>query len=489
MTYNELLKLVARPGAPKVRADSRCVGPGDVFVAVSGTTCDGHSFIPEAVEKGAAYIVCEKGKSNIVPPHRRITVIEVEDTTQAAAILAQAREGFPASRLVNLAVTGTNGKTTVAFLARRCIEQAGRKCGLVGTVVYDTGKATVQSSLTTPDCFDIARLQSEMVEAGCEFMVAEASSHALSQGRLAGIEFAAAAFTNLAGDHMDYHKTEQDYLSAKAALFEHLPADATAVLNSQSPHARQISERLPCGVKELWYGVDCDAELSAHIRSMDVSGTVFELCCGGRSAAVRTGLVGLYNVSNHLAAAGLCLAAGLELETIAAGLSSLSSIPGRLERVDGGGDFSVLVDYAHTDDALQNVLSTLRPLCSGRLTVVFGCGGDRDRTKRPRMAKVCQKLADRVIVTSDNPRTEQPDAIIAEIMEGFDDPRSEAILVEPDRKKAIEAAVEYAEKDDIILIAGKGHETYQIIGTEKKPFSDKAVAAQCLQKLRQGSLQ
>jgi len=264
-----------------------------------------------------------------------------------------------------------------------------------------------------------------------------------------------------------------------------------AVLNKQSPETESIARQT--AAKILWYATDEPADIAAHIESMDISGTVFALKYADQTSIVRTSLPGLYNVGNCLAAAGLCLAAGFDLETIAAGLSAQQTIPGRLEKIDWPGDFSVIIDYAHTDDALRNVLSTLKPLCRGKLRVVFGCGGDRDRTKRPRMARVAEQLADFIIVTSDNPRTEKPDDIIKDIVAGFtsrfsvstsiEHPASSIeIVIEPDRKKAIRLAIESSEKDDIVLIAGKGHETYQIIGTQKFDFSDKQIAQKCLQK-------
>jgi len=489
MVFNELLNLVSSDKPPGIRIDSRLVKAGDIFVAVKGTLCDGHDFIDQAIYNGAKYIVCEK------PINREDSqVITVDDSSQAAAILAQASRSNPASRLTNLAVTGTNGKTTVAFLVRSVIQTAGEKCGLIGTIVYDTGSETSQANLTTPDCLDIADAQSQMVKAGAKYMAIEASSHALSQNRLAAINFKAAAFTNLGGDHLDYHKTKEEYLAAKAKLFKTLSANATAVLNKQSLEARQIASQTKA--KILWYSVDEPADITAHIESMDINGTVFALEHSGESSIVRTSLLGRYNVSNSLAAAGLCLAAGFDLETIVAGLSSLQTIPGRLEKIDFKGNFTVLIDYAHTDDALKNVLSTLKPLCRAKLIVVFGCGGDRDRTKRPRMAKVAEQLADFIIVTNDNPRTEEPMAIIEEVIAGFEnglaipfaelrdtsDKRRATKIIEPDRKKAIELAIKTATKGDIVLIAGKGHETYQIMGTQKFSFSDKEVALEYLKK-------
>jgi UDP-N-acetylmuramoyl-L-alanyl-D-glutamate--2,6-diaminopimelate ligase len=484
MTFNTLLTLIRSENAPCIRTDSRFVKNGDIFIAVKGTAYDGHDFIGQALANGAGYIVCRPS----IPQTTSSTqckFITVDDTSKAVAILAQAAKGDPAAQLTNLAVTGTNGKTTVAFLVSSCIQQAGHKCGLIGTVIYDTCSSdSYQAALTTPGCLDIAARQQEMVQNGATFMVIEASSHALSQNRLAQIKFKAAAFTNLTGDHLDYHKTKEDYLTAKTRLFSSLTSDATAILNKQSPEAERIATETKATL--LWYAIERESDLTAHIESMDINGTSFIMEYAGKTQKTRTTLPGLYNVSNCLAAAGLCLAASLDLETIAAGLSALQVTPGRLERIDGG-DFSVIIDYAHTDDALKNVLATLKPLCKGNLRVVFGCGGDRDKTKRPRMARVAEELADFVIVTSDNPRTENPEGIIHDIIAGFDE--ADTKIIEPDRKSAIELAIEAAEKDDIILIAGKGHEDYQIVGTQKFHFSDKEVAQQCLSRQRCRNLQ
>ena len=478
MTFDELVNLVSLKDPaerPQVRIDSRLVKDGDIFAAIKGTAYDGHDFIEQAVSSGAKYIVSQQDVDC-----KGAEVIVVGDSAKAAAVLAQASRGKPASKLTSLAVTGTNGKTTVGFLVRSVFQNAGEKCGLIGTVVYDTGAKMSDASLTTPDCLLIAEMADEMVRAGSKYMVIEASSHALFQNRLAGIDFKAAAFTNLAGDHLDYHKTEKDYLAAKSLLFENLSGDATAVLNKQSAHAEKIAKKTRA--KILWYAIDEPADIIAHIESMDITGTVFVLEYGGQKEKVKTFLSGRFNVSNHLAGAGLCLAAGVDLARTAAGLSALEAVPGRLEKVQWDGDFSVFIDYAHTDDALKNVLATLKPLCEGRLTVVFGCGGDRDRSKRPRMGRVAEDLADLVVVTSDNPRSEQPEFIIGEIITGFKNPIADKIIVESDRKKAIELAIKNAEKNDIVLIAGKGHETYQIIGKQKFDFSDKDAALECLEK-------
>jgi UDP-N-acetylmuramoyl-L-alanyl-D-glutamate--2,6-diaminopimelate ligase len=494
MIFDELIKLVSLNKAPDIRIDSRLVKDGDIFVAIEGAVYDGYDFIDQAIANGAKYIVCQNKRqwTGDQPRATSHEVIIVDDSSKAAAVLAQASMGNPSSKLTNLAVTGTNGKTTVAFLVRSCIQIAGQKCGLISTIVYDTGAAGLEASLTTPDCLTIAEKQSQMLKAGSKYMVIEASSHALAQNRLAAIDFKAAAFTNLTGDHLDYHKTKKEYLAAKTKLFATLSPEAIAVLNKQSSEAELIAKHTKARI--LWYAIEEQADITAHIKSMDIGGTVFTLALANRSSIVsrpssivRTPLLGLHNVSNHLAAAGLCLAAGFDLQTISKGLSALNTIPGRLEKVDYMSDerraaSHVLIDYAHTDDALKNVLTTLKPLYKGKLRVVFGCGGDRDRTKRPRMAKVVEQLADFVIVTSDNPRTENPMDIINEIVAGFKNPHSPKITVEPDRKKAIALAIKTAGKNDIVLIAGKGHENYQIVGKQKFPFSDKIVAQECLAK-------
>ncbi len=484
MNFDALLNLVRSSDAPQVFDDSRLIKAGDIFVAVKGPDVDGHQFIPQVISKGAKYVVCQS--SCVIAAKAGVQLISVADSSLALAILAQAANGNPADKLTNLAVTGTKGKTTVTFLVRCCFKTAGQKCGLIGTVIYDTGIEVENAPLTTPDCLTIAQKQAQMLKAGAKYMVIETSSHALDQNRAAAINFRAAAFTNLTGDHLDYHKTPENYLAAKAKLFEKLSSDSTAVLNKQSPYSKQIAKYTKA--KILWFAVDEKADLSAQVHSIGDCGTEFTIKYQGQSIKIKTPLLGKFNVANHLAAAGLCLAAGLDLETIAKGLSALDAIPGRLERVKSDAPFSVLVDFAHTDDALDNVLSTLKPLCKSRLIVVFGCGGDRDKTKRPRMAKVVEKFADIAIVTSDNPRTENPDDIISQIVTGFKEPDSSKIKVESDRKKAIALAIESAKKDDVVIIAGKGHENYQIIGKQKFPFSDQQIALDNLSNLNSKDL-
>ncbi|MHC5097932.1 MAG: UDP-N-acetylmuramoyl-L-alanyl-D-glutamate--2,6-diaminopimelate ligase, partial [Planctomycetota bacterium] len=416
-----------------------------------------------------SYLVTQRAVSGV-------DCIVVADTAAAMGLLAQASTGNPSSKLTNLAVTGTNGKTTVAYMTRSIIEHTGAKCGLIGTIEYNTGVTTIPAPLTTPDAITIARVAQEMVANDAAYMVVEASSHALSQKRLAGISFTAAAFTNLTGDHLDYHKTEDDYLDAKALLFSALPPHGLAVMNAESDAAHTIAEIIEPAIRTLWYGIDRPVDINALVHRMDAAGSEFSIIFENHTEKIITHLPGRHNILNCLAAAGLCLGAGIGLDDIAAGLSALQSVPGRLQPVSSEGaarrGIKVFVDYAHTDDALVNVLKTLKPLCEGRLIVLFGCGGDRDKTKRPRMAKVAEELADVVFVTSDNPRTEDADAIIADILIGFKNTSSPNITVEPARARAIHLAVDQAKAGDIVLLAGKGHEDYQVIGTEKKHFSD-----------------
>ena len=479
MTFTQLLALVQSSGL-RVTADSRQVEKGGVFVAVAGTQVDGHDYVRQAQERGAGYIVTQRSVEGI-------DCVIVDDSAASLGLLAQASFGNPNSSLTNLAVTGTNGKTTVAYMVRSIIEHTGSRCGMMGTIEYSTGADKVAAPLTTPDAVTIAQAAKEMVDNGCEYMVIEASSHALSQQRLAGISFTAAAFTNLTGDHLDYHKTEDDYLEAKSRLFLELPSHGLAVLNVESDEAHTIAELIEPSKRTFWYGIERGVDVNATIHQMDASGSVFDIEFNNYKERVLTLLPGRHNISNCLAAAGLCLAAGIGLQDIAQGLSSLKSVPGRLQPVQceetQGRNIQVFVDYAHTDDALKNVLSTLRPLCEGRLIVLFGCGGDRDKTKRPRMARVAESLGDVVIVTSDNPRTEDPQAIIDDILPGFFGKENKQIRVEPDRAKAIALAIEQARPDDIVLIAGKGHEDYQIIGTEKRHFSDIEEALKALKTL------
>lgn len=462
-----------------VWSDSRRCGPGSCFVTVRGTQKDGHDFIAQALACGASAIVCESDAT--VPPDVPCAV--VADTHRAVGCCAQALHGWPGRLLTCVAVTGTNGKTTVAHLTRHMLEQAGHKTGLIGTITYESGQRTTNARMTTPDPEALAELMAEMVDAGCTHVVMEASSHALDQDRIAGIDIDAAVFTNLSGDHLDYHGTMEEYLAAKTKLFASLGVSASAAINRDDPVAEQIAQATRASI--CWYGLSPAADMYARVGDISAGKTCFELIYRDQAVPVETKLIGRHNIYNSLAAACAARSLGVGLDQIAETLGTIDYIPGRLQRVDGPGDFDVFVDYAHTDDALGNVLSALRPLTKGRLVLVFGCGGDRDRSKRPRMAVVAQEWADAIIVTSDNPRSESPGEIIDEILTGFDADTRSHVEVEPDRRRAIGRAIAQARPGDVVLLAGKGHETYQIIRGVKSHFDDAEVAAACLAE-RQG---
>jgi UDP-N-acetylmuramoyl-L-alanyl-D-glutamate--2,6-diaminopimelate ligase len=457
-----------------VVADSRRAGPGCCFVAVRGTDVDGHRYIPQAVSAGCAAVVCQDASA--VPA--TLPCIVVDDTRLAEGNLAQALRGWPARRLTVIGITGTKGKSTTSYLVRAVLAGAGFQTGLLGTISYETGLRSTPAGNTTPGPIELADMMTEMVQAAKTHLVMEVSSHALHQRRTTGVSFRVGVFTNLTGDHLDYHKTMEDYLLAKRLLFENLDPGATAVLNRDDPAGAPLASATRA--KIFWYGLSGPADVRAKIERIDAAGTRFVLIGQGKESPVRTALIGQHNVYNCLAAAAAGVALGIELPTIAAALETVPSVPGRLQRVPVPTDYQVFVDYAHTDDALEKALSAVRPLATGRLIVVFGCGGDRDRTKRPRMAAVAARLADRVVVTSDNPRSEDPRAIIEEILTGLDESGRHKTAVQVDRRAAIAQAIGEAQGGDIVLIAGKGHETYQIIGDRRIPFDDVEVAQQAM---------
>ena len=456
-----------------VQVDSRRCGPGACFVAVRGWAADGHAYVPAAIKAGCSAVVCEDASA--VPPHVACAV--VGDSHAAVGQLAQAIRGWPSRKLVNLAVTGTNGKSTVTYLVRSILEAVGHKVGLIGTISYETTLRSIPASNTTPDATVLAELTEEMVSAGCSHLIMETSSHALHQRRVEGLEFAVGIFTNLTGDHMDYHKTPENYLAAKRLLFERLSAQAVAIINADDEAGEKMAHATKAQV--VYYGLSPLAHLRAVIEQIDSTGTAFRMISPEGEFHVRTPLIGRHNVQNCLAAAGACRALGIGLDTAAAVLANIRRIPGRLERVQVDAPYQVFVDYAHTDDALKNVLSALQPVKqNGRVILVFGCGGDRDRTKRPRMAEVAEKFADHVVVTSDNPRGEQPQAIIDEIVKGLSEAGRARVDIRVDRREGIRLAIELARAGDVVLIAGKGHENYQIIGDARAHFDDVEVAAE-----------
>jgi UDP-N-acetylmuramoyl-L-alanyl-D-glutamate--2,6-diaminopimelate ligase len=463
----------ADPEVSRVVHDSRRIRPGDLFVALRGARADGHRFVQAALDAGAEAAVVES------PPHLpgEPALIVAPDTREALGHLAHALAGSPTERLSVCGITGTNGKTTTTYLLRSVFESAGRPAGLIGTIAYEIGERRIRSDMTTPDATDLAGYFAEMVERGMRAAVMEVSSHALVQRRTAGIAFDVGAFTNLTPEHMDYHGDMPSYRAAKGLLFAGLRADAVAVLNAEDEASESFAETTEAEV--LWYGIDREADVAAEDVRADLTGSRFVLATPRGRAPVRTRLLGEHNVRNCLTAAGCATALGLPLEAIVAGLEAVTTVRGRLEPVPTAGrGFHVLVDYAHTADAMRNALATVRGLVPGRLFVVFGCGGDRDREKRPKMAAVAEELADRVVLTSDNPRSEDPEAIAEEARRGFK--RPDDVTVELDRRTAIERAIAEARLGDVVVIAGKGHETHQETSQGTIAFDDREVAAEVL---------
>ena len=458
-----------------VTSDSRQCKPGCCFVAVAGSKVDGHDFIDRAISSGASAVISQK---SVDLPENFPHAI-VSDTQRTLGLCAQKLAGSPANKMTCVGITGTNGKSTVAHLVHSIFKLAKLKSGMIGTITYETASRSIPATMTTPPAEHLAQMMKEMVDAGVTHLVMEVSSHALDQKRTAGIDFEVAAFTNLSGDHLDYHKTMDDYLAAKATLFTNLSADSWAVLNCDDKASAKISETVIAKICN--YGLTPLADLRARIERIDANGSVFDIIYRGESAEVHTPLIGRHNVYNCLAACGICLSLGMDLYDIAKYLGRISNVPGRLQRVESNADLNVFVDYAHTDDALANVLGAMRPIAKGRVIVVFGCGGDRDKTKRPRMAKIAHDLADYSIVTSDNPRTENPDEIIKDIIAGFEGDTGKC-LIEVDRRKAIARAIEMATPEDVVLIAGKGHEDYQLINGIKNHFDDVEVASEFIRK-------
>ena len=457
-----------------VTCDSRQVQTGSLFVAVPGHKLDGATFVDDAIRRGAAAIVSERAI-----PDCPVPVIVVPSARDAMADLAVSFYKDPTRRMNVVGITGTNGKTTTTYLLRSIFEAAGEKVGLLGTIQYSVGLKLLPSDNTTPGSDTLQRYFSEMIAAGCKSAAMEVSSHALDQGRVRGVNFAAAIFSNLTRDHMDYHPTFEHYRDAKGRLFEMLSPRSIAAINSDDPVSDVYADRTHAHV--ITYGLKRKSEIMGKVELGSFNGTRLRMKLGTEEMVVHTRLIGTHNVYNILSAAACTWGMGYDLEQIKAGIENLTAVPGRLEPVDAGQDFAVLVDYAHTDDALRNVLNCLRPLVRGRLWVVFGCGGDRDRGKRPKMGRVAGEMADKVILTSDNPRSESPMSILSEISGGIEDKAK--YLIEPDRRGAIKLAISMAKKDDVVLIAGKGHENYQIFKDRRETFDDRQVAREVLSDL------
>lgn len=507
---------VSDPGWNAVRVcdlteDSRTVMPGSLFIARPGTQTDGRKYIQQAIASDAAAILTTPDTQ---PPADLggAAWLTSENLALTEAMIAERFFGNPSSGLLLAGVTGTNGKTTVSHLIHQMLNRSGIRCGLVGTVMIDDGGTPAKASLTTPPAIELSLTFSRMLEHGCRAAAIEVSSHSLDQGRVAALDFDIAIFTNLSGDHLDYHGTMERYAAAKAMLFAGLKREGTAIINIDDPAHRTMIER--CSAKLLRCSTRSipEADCTAEAGNMTLDGTPIILRGPWGIIDGRIRLIGSYNVMNVLQAVAAAHAAGLSRDEIALSLYHLTAPPGRLEQVtpawtcSGARDaraasspavagdeermsYSVFVDYAHTDDALSKSLTAVRPLVDlsgGRLRVVFGCGGDRDRTKRPRMARVAASLADDVIITSDNPRTEDPLAIIDEVLAGIDtDAARSKVHVDPDRRSAITHAIESARPGDAIVIAGKGHEDYQLVpdgrgGILRLDFDDRRVACEAI---------
>ncbi|HKP05502.1 MAG TPA: UDP-N-acetylmuramoyl-L-alanyl-D-glutamate--2,6-diaminopimelate ligase [Chthoniobacterales bacterium] len=460
-----------------VAYDSRRVQRDGLFVALRGEKSDGHQFIEQAIEKGASVIVTEQEVE-----HAHATCVVVENTRQALADLGAAFYDNPARRLKLAAVTGTNGKTTTTFLLKHIFEKAGLRCGLIGTVRYEIGERVLPAVRTTPESLDVQELLAQMVNAGCKAAAMEVSSHAIAQDRVRGLEWDVAVFTNLTQDHLDFHGTMENYFEAKTKLFTGLAEQqaktkAPAIVNIDDRYGAQLADRLQKLTPVITYGMSPRADFRASNYHAEFAGTSYQLDARGKSYLVRVPLIGRFNVANSMAALAAASSIGLSLRDAILSLSRSPQVPGRLEAVPAKRQFQVFVDYAHSDDALLNVLKTLRELSPRRLILVFGCGGDRDKQKRPLMGRVADQNADFSIITSDNPRKEDPDAIIADAEKGFRSGNYEKV---PDRARAIARAIELAQPRDIVLIAGKGHEAYQEFSDHTIPFDDIQVARQAL---------
>jgi UDP-N-acetylmuramoyl-L-alanyl-D-glutamate--2,6-diaminopimelate ligase len=502
MTVRELLQALSRALPPDQRVaipaaagpldlpctgvthDSRAVAPGVLFVALRGQHADGAMFAPQAIASGAAAIVAE-GLPPATGVEASVPWIVVGDARLALALLAAEYFEHPSRQLRVVGITGTNGKTTTAYLMSAIFAAAGIPAGLMGTVTYRIGSREIPATRTTPEAPQVQEFMRRMVAEGCGACVMEVSSHALAMRRVDGIRFAAAVFTNLTRDHLDFHSGMDDYFAAKRRLFEMLPADAPALINADDPRAAALVDTAGSPVT---YGISRPADVTTGPLSFSIDGLAFDARTPQGTVHVRSKLVGRPNAYNILAAVGTTAALGLPLDAIETGVAQLTGVPGRFELASTAtDDIVVVIDYAHTDDALRNLLETARPLAPRRLLTVFGAGGDRDRTKRPLMGMVAARLSDVVVLTSDNPRTEDPMRIIEELKLGADPETRQSgaqIVTIIERREAIQYAIDRAGAGDLVLIAGKGHEKYQEIGGRTQPFDDVQVARAALEARR-----
>ncbi len=461
--------------------DSRRVDPGYLFFAIEGEKADGHKFISSALERGAVAIISERE----APPALAARWVRVPKIRRALAEAARAYYRRPDTRLKLVGVTGTNGKTTTIYLLESILRAAGFSAGLFGTIEYRFGGRVIEAGNTTPESLDLISYFAQLVEAGGKYAVMEVSSHALAQERVWGFPFGAAVFTNLTRDHLDYHRDFENYFAAKRRLFEGLgvPPPELAVINLDDSWGARLLD-VP-SARRITYGLDSDAQVTMKQVQTSNNGLTATVLTSAGKISIRSSLLGRVNLMNILAASATAWGLGIPPEAIEAGVAALTVVPGRFERVDEGQPFLVLVDYAHTDDALRNVLSTARELSSNRLIVVFGCGGDRDRTKRPLMGEVAGSLSDLAVLTSDNPRSEDPLRIMSDAQVGLEKSRKPYFSA-VDREVAIRKALENAREGDVVVLAGKGHETYQVLKDRTIPFDERVVARKILRELGYG---
>ncbi len=454
------------PEISQICFDSRLCKPGSAFFAVDGNNTDGHRFIESAIKNGASTIIYENGDRS----YDGITSIKVENSRKALSLAAVNYFGNPSSKLNLIGITGTNGKTTTVTLLYRLFTQLGYKCGLLSTIANYICDQKIAADHTTPDPIELNSLINEMVEKGCQYCFMEVSSHSIDQDRVLGLQFRGGIFSNITHDHLDYHKTFDNYLKCKKSFFDNLPSTAFALVNVDDRNGEVMVQNT--AAKIYRYSCKKSADFKCRILEETMDGMLLEI----DKTQVWTRFIGNHNAYNILAVYASAIIMGAEKETVLQIISSLQSVPGRLEYIRGGKDITAVVDYAHTPDALENVLKTLRETAGKRtLICVFGCGGNRDKTKRPEMGVISAKYADRVIVTSDNPRFEDPDEIIKDIKAGMDSAARSKSLFITDRREAIRSAIMFAPEGAVILVAGKGHEDYQIIGDTKHHFDDKEV--------------
>jgi len=465
------------PNITGIQCDSRRVSPGDLFCAVPGQFQDGADFIPEAIARGAAAVLSSRKAETSCP------LVLTQDPLGSMGLVSAAFYGHPSRTMNVIGVTGTNGKTTITYLLERIFAAAGQSCGVIGTINYRLGDHLWPAPRTTPLAPDLQRLLRDMAQAGARSVAMEVSSHALALKRVDAINFQVGVFTNLTQDHLDFHKTMKEYFKAKARLFELLgeggePENKTAIINADDVWGKKLLTQGRTRV--VSYGMSSSCTLRAASIRLGTSGTHFEFHRQGKKRPVHMKLLGRHNVYNALAAIGAAISSGIDESTAINGVENTPGIPGRLEKIGEGKGPVVLVDYAHTEDALHRALETVRTFKPRRLIVVFGCGGDRDRGKRPAMGQTAARLADRVILTSDNPRSEDPRQIILDIEVGLRKVKTEGYEIYPDRAEAIRKAIEGAGAGDVVLIAGKGHETTQIYADRTVPFDDREIARELL---------